>query len=48
MLFRLRDLIEQHAPLVTFNHQRGVLLFVSLSNGCERAQAHHFFGSDVA
>lgn len=48
MLFRLRDLIEQHAPLVTFNYQRGVLLFVSLSNGCERAQAHHFFGSDVA
>src|SRR5699024_11710618 len=48
MLFRLRDLVEQHARRITLNHQNGVLLFVSLSDGEKRAQAHHFFGVDFA
>src|SRR5690625_5033044 len=46
MLFRLRDLAEQHARHVLLNQQKGVLLFVSLSDGQKRAQAHHFFGGD--
>src|SRR5690625_7023070 len=48
MLFRLRDLVEQHARRVILNQQEGVLLFVSLSDGKKRAQAHHFFGVGFA
>src|SRR5699024_8968560 len=36
------------ARRVILNQQEGVLLFVSLSDGKKRAQAHHFFGGDFA
>src|SRR5690625_4714129 len=48
MLSRLRQLVWQHAPLVRLAGQQGVLLFASFSDGQQRAQALHCFGSDFA
>lgn len=46
MLNQIKHLAQAKAPLVTLRNTKGVSLFLSVSDGLQRAQVHHFFSSD--
>lgn len=43
MLNKIKSIVQTKAPLVKLQESKGIFLFLSFSDGTQRAQVHHFF-----